>query len=347
MLNMGIIGAGLVFQNAHMKAYESRSDVRVCGVADPVEAYRQQAGARLRCDAQFEDYRHVLDNPEIQAVDICLPHHMHEEAVLAAFDAGKDVLLEKPIACALDAADRMIAAAQRKGRRFYVALNQRFYPAHRMVKELVDSGQYGPPFFAVAHVFGNELPRMREPDNWKGTWDRAGGGALADSGTHVVDLLLWWFGRPKRVGCHWGRYAVEAPNKADDNAAVTLEYEHMLAQIAVSYSTVSDPWRESKWIYLRDASLHLHFDPDKPILIGRDGQPPQAMASETLSSWWDGSVAAGIHHWLDCFQGKATPLFGPEAARDTLEVITLAYRAAAEERSITLDPCAGQETLSA
>ena len=153
MLRVGVIGAGLVFQNAHGQAYERRDDVRVVCVADPNEAYRTQVGARLGCATLYDDYRRVLDHAAVDAVDICLPHYLHEEAVLAAFDAGKHVLLEKPIACTLESADRMIAAAARHGLQFHVALNQRFYPAHQRTKSMLESGAHGRPFFAVAHVF--------------------------------------------------------------------------------------------------------------------------------------------------------------------------------------------------
>lgn len=334
MLNVGIIGAGLVFQGAHLRAYLEREDTAITAIADPMAAYRDAVGKSFPEAARYDDYHRLLERPEVQAVDICLPHFLHEEAVLAAFEAGKDVILEKPIAVTVAQADRMIAAAARANRQFHVALNQRFYPAHRRVKEAMETGEFGRPFFAAAHVFGNEFPRMNDPENWKGTWEGSGGGALADSGTHVIDLLLWWFGRPKSVSCHWGRFVVEAENKADDNAIVTLEYDHMLAEVVVSYSVLSDPWRESKWIYCTEASVQMHFDPEQPLLVAKAGQPPQSLPVAAMPQWWNESVCAGVHHWLDCIQGKATPLFGPESARDVLEIIALAYHAAEEKKTV-------------
>jgi predicted dehydrogenase len=337
MLNVGIIGAGLVVQGAHVKAFEARGDARVTAIADPSEEYRSVVGRRLNCSKLHADYQRVLDDPDIQALDVCLPHFMHEKVVLEALDAGKDILLEKPIALTLDQADRMIAAAKAKKRKFFCALNQRFYPAHAKIKEIVESGEYGAPFLALCQLVGDELDRMNAPNNWKGTWDRAGGGALIDTGTHIIDLLLWWFGRPKTVSCQWGRFIVDAPNKADDNVAVTLGYESMLVQLCVSYSCRTDPWRETKQIYFPEASLHVTMDPDKPLFIGRNREPLSPIQTPEMKSWWDGSVGAGINHWLDCFLGKASPAYGPEAARDALEAILLAYRSAKEGRVISFD----------
>ncbi len=336
MLNIGIIGAGAVVQGAHVKAFEERGDVKVAAIADPSEAYREAVGARLGCARLYDDYRKVLDDPEVQALDVCLPHYLHEQVVLDAFAAGKHVLLEKPIAMTVEQADRMIEAARAARLQFYCALNQRFYPAHRRLKTIVDSGEYGKPFLALCQLVGDELDRMNQPANWKGTWDRAGGGALIDTGTHIVDLVVWWFGRPKTVSCQWGRFVVQPENKADDNVAVTFGYDGMLVQLCVCYSCRTDAWRETKQVYFPDASIHITMDADVPILVGQDRQPLVPVEVESMRSWWDGSVTAGIHHWLDCFLGKVRPAYGPEAARDTLEVILAAYRSAREQRTIVL-----------
>ena len=337
MLNVGIIGAGAVVEGAHVKAYQGRDDVAVAAIADPVAANREKIGEALGCKRLFDDYRRVLDEPEVEVVDVCLPHFLHERVVLEALDAGKDVLLEKPISMTLEEADRMIDAAQAGGRQFYVALNQRFYPPHRKLKEIIDSGQYGRPFLALAQLVGDELARMNDPDSWKGSWDKGAGGALIDTGTHIIDLVLWWFGRPRAVSCQWGRFVVEADNKADDNIAVTLKYDAMLADVVVSYSCKTDPWRETKQVYFPDASIHITMAPEDPILLGKDRAPLVPLDIEPMPSWWDGSVVAGVNHFLDCFVGKAEPDYGPEAAREALEVILLAYRAAEEGRTLKLD----------
>ncbi len=336
MLRIGIIGAGAVVQGAHVKAFLGRTDVAVSGIADPCEAFRSRVGAALGCDRLHGDYRSLLEDRSIDALDICLPHFMHEAVVLDAFSAGKDVILEKPIALDLGQADRMIAAAAKAGRKFYVALNERFWPAHRKLKEMIEDGGLGKPFLATAQLIGDELRRMNDPESWKGDWAKAGGGALIDTGTHIVDLMLWWFGRPRTVSCQWGRFVVEAPGKADDNVVVTLGYDGMLANIVVSYACASDPWREDKQVYFRDASAHVTMDCDAPLRLCRGKEAMRPVETEAMASWWEGSVAAGVNHFLDCLQGKDRPAYGPEASRDTLEVILLAYRAAGEGRTLPL-----------
>ncbi|MDQ1256946.1 MAG: hypothetical protein QG656_1546 [Candidatus Hydrogenedentes bacterium] len=336
MLKLGLIGAGAIMQWGHSPGLVNKKDVEVAAIADPSEANRTQIGERLGCANLFADYRAVLDDPAIQAVDICLPHHLHEAATLAAFDAGKDVLIEKPIALTLDEADRMIAAAKEKNRKFFVSLNQRFEPCHRKFKEILDSGQYGKPFLGLMPVIGDEFARMNVKDSWKGRWDQAGGGALGDTGTHMFYLILWWFGRPKTVSCQWGRFMVEHDCKADDNAIVTLGYDGMLINIAITYTALSDPWTERKQFYFPGHSVHITMDPAQPIFHGAGKQSLEPIPMPPMPAGWAGNVAASVSHFLDCIQGKAEPEFGPEAARETLEMILLAYKAAEEGRTLAV-----------
>jgi predicted dehydrogenase len=233
----------------------------------------------------------------------------------------------------------MIAASKDTGCRFYVNLNQRFFPAHRALKRAVTDGTYGAPFLALAHLIGDEYAGMCNPEHWKGTWDKAGGGTLIDTGTHIVDLMLWWFGAPRRVSCQWGRLQVGARNKADDNVVVTLGYDHMLADIVVSYTVRTDLWREDKAVYFPEASLHLKMESETPLCIGRERQPPAPVSGvEAMPNWWPGTERASVNHFLDCLQGKAEPEFGPEAGREALALILTAYQAARENRTLCFDP---------
>lgn len=334
MLNVGVIGAGSVMRNAHAGAYENRDDVKVAAIADPVAVLREELGARLGCDAYHDDYHELLARDDVDAVDICLPHYLHEAAVLAALDAGKHVILDKPIAMTTAQADGMIAKAAEKGLHFYVTLNQRFHPPHAKMKEICDAE--GKPFLAIIHVLGDEFASMNDPNHWKGSQEKAGGGTLIDTGTHIFDLSRWWFGRPKTISCQGGRLLVEPENKAEDNVIVTLGYDHMLVNLLVTYTACSDPWTEDKAIYFPNASYHVSFDPGNALRKVTGKGAGELVPVDAPEMWWPESLAACVGHFLDCIQGKAEPLYGPEAARETLELIEYAYTAMKEGRTVTV-----------
>jgi predicted dehydrogenase len=247
--------------------------------------------------------------------------------------AGKHVITEKPISNTLDEADAMIAAAERAGRRFYVALNERFLPVHGHVRRLLDEGVIGPPILATLTIAGSELDRMQQPGHWKGTFGRAGGGALADSGTHLVDLAHYWFGQPDAVLCSWGRYVVGAVNKADDTAALILSYPGMTASLAVTYGAGGQPWTETRHLWGVMGSIHVRVEDERPITVWRQGRPvPQQVPHDP--DWWASSVQLGLAHALDCFAQDQPFAVAPQDARAVLCTIRAAYRSAEQGRRI-------------
>lgn len=332
-VKIGIIGAGLVAR-VHMHAYLANPRAQVVAIADVDPDARSCLAWQGNLERSFADYHELLNVRDLDAVDICLPHYLHHEVVLAALERGIDVICEKPIAMTLAEADEMIASADRAGRQLLIVLNQRFLPFHLRAKELLEAGVIGRPFLAIGRILGSELPRMADPDHWKGTWDRAGGGALADTGTHLIDIFNHLFGPVEAVSAVAKRLVVEAPNKGDDNAAVSLEFKSgVLASLIISYSVTSRPWSEKKDIYGTEGSLHLCNESSAPLQLARDGQlEPIRVAHDP--EWWPYSITRCLNHFIKCLTGDDKPAVTPRDAREALRIALLAYKAWREGRTI-------------
>jgi predicted dehydrogenase len=138
----------------------------------------------------------ILDDPEIDLLDICLPSHMHKEVTLAALARGKHVLVEKPIALSVEDADEMVAAAQKAGRLLMVGQVLRFFPEFALLKDLVQSNQYG-------RLLGAHLKRIISRPNWADdNWfsdPTKTGGAVVDLHIHDADFVQHLFGMPNAV----------------------------------------------------------------------------------------------------------------------------------------------------
>ena len=143
--------------------------------------------------AAYGAYAAALRHPGVRGAVICTPHDRHLADVLAALEAGRHVLVEKPIACTLDDADQMIAAAVGAGRVLMVAENFRFMPGFRAVRRVIEEGRLGAlrELHLVARGF-------RHRTGWRST-PGAGGGALIDGGIHYVHALRWWGGEVRRM----------------------------------------------------------------------------------------------------------------------------------------------------
>jgi len=333
-LHLGLVGGGLVGR-VHAEAILTHPDVDRLSVADSDAASLEGVTRDFPVHRAETDYRALLDDPTIDVIDVCLPHDLHHPVVLESFAAGKDVIADKPIANTLSEADEMLAAADLARRRFYVALNQRFIPAHQRVRQLLAEGAIGVPSLATLVVAGDERPRMAIPGHWKGSWGRAGGGALADSGTHVIDLALDWFGQPTAVSCYLARHVIEAPDKADDTAAVILEYPALTVSLVVAYASGGQPWTETRSVWGESGAVHVRLEAAEPLELWQAGERmPQSVDHDP--AWWAWSVRRGLSHALAAIAHDRPFTVQPEAARATLRIIRAAYEAGGEGRRIVL-----------
>ena len=336
-LNVALLGGGMV-SRAHLETLLEHPAIASVSLAESNPERLDQLRNRYPLRLAEKDYHTLITDPTIDLVDICLPHDLHYPVVMEAFASGKHVLLEKPISNTLAEADAMLAAADRSGKRFYVALNERFLPVHRRVKELLEQGAIGQPLLASLVIAGSELERMQQPDHWKGSLDRAGGGALADSGTHAIDLVLDWFGLPQAVQCTLGKFVVQPANKADDTACLTMIYADKIVNILVIYAAAGQPWSERRYIWGEAGSIHVQVEADDPLQVWQSGQLiPQRISDHNASEWWVSSVRRGIQVALDCLQSDLPFPVSPAEARRTLLVVRAAYCSARLQRQVSLE----------
>lgn len=329
-LHIGLIGAGSV-SYPHLRAFSGNSLVEHVTVADQDSRALKRLSARHRVEDAVQDYRRLLEDPTINVIDICLPHHLHHRVTLEAFEAGKDVLTEKPIALTLAQADEMMAGAESAGLRFYVSLNQLFLPAVQRADRLLAMSKIGKPFMAMITIVGQD-ERMRDPASWKGSWERAGGGVLIDTGMHPLYLLEHFFGPPVAVTAEAARLVVAAENKADDTALLIFEYaNHVLASVAMTYAAYGDVWREERHIYGTEGSLHIRDDLSAPLSLVRGGRE-QRITVRPLGPPWQLSIQRSLDHFLDCYVNEREFQVAPTQARSALRTALAAYESAREGR---------------
>jgi predicted dehydrogenase len=188
-VRIGIIGGGSIAR-AHLDGYLQAPDaVAVTAIAD-IDADHARAHAARVGDARvFLDYREMLASSLVEAVDICLPHHLHADAIVAAAEAGKDVLCEKPLCLTVEEAHAVQSAVSRAGITLMCAHNQLFLPPVAAARKLLQEGILGTVYQArTTDAFYNHLdPRTM---GWRAHRSTAGGGELIDTGYHPTYLLL-------------------------------------------------------------------------------------------------------------------------------------------------------------
>jgi predicted dehydrogenase len=172
----------------------------------------------------YGDWRALVADAELDAVYIATPVHLHAEQTIAAAEAGKHVLCEKPLAMSALECDRMLAACRANRVKLGVAYYRRFYPAVMRVKAIIESGEIGAPVFAQMNAFEYFDPPPDHPRAWLLQPSSAGGGPMMDFGCHRIEVLVNLFGSQVRHAVAvTANVAFDRP--VEDTAAVLLQFE--------------------------------------------------------------------------------------------------------------------------
>lgn len=195
-VRIGIIGSGSIAGFIHIPGFQRCPDVEVAVACDASLEVAEATARAFGIPATTTDYREVLARPDIDAVVIATPNHLHRSISLEALAASKHVLCEKPLGMNAAECREMVEAARRSGRVHVVSFVYRFVPAMRYLKYLVDSGAFG----EIRHFRALYLQRV--PDVWLG-WRsqkcQAGSGALGDIGSHLIDFARYLVGEISAV----------------------------------------------------------------------------------------------------------------------------------------------------
>ena len=273
--------------------------------------------------AAYGSYDEALRHEGTRGAIICTPHDRHVADVLAAIAAGHHVLVEKPIACTLDEADRMIAASARAGRVLMVAENFRFMPGFRAVRRLIDDGALGAlrELHLVARGF-------RHRTGWRCA-PGAGGGALIDGGIHYVHALRWWGGEVRRV------FALRPPQTLDmvgeDSVDLLAELEGgAVGVLANSLAARGVP--RFQWSSVTGTGGTCFVDNRGRFVVvrGEAGLRVRVFRRDVR-----GHTAMLKAFDLAMTNGRADEMDGHAGRRD-LAVVLAAYRSIAERRPVDL-----------
>lgn len=265
-VHWAVVGVGDIVRKRAGAAILQQPDstLHTCVEIDP-EARKEQLDA-LAPKRVHTDLEPALDDTEVDAVYIATPVHLHASQAIAALRAGKDVLVEKPMALNVEDATKMCRVARETGRRLAVAYFRRFWPRFQLVKDMLQNGQFGQ--VVLVRVASHTWYPGR-PGGWREDPRLSGGGVLSDVGCHKFDLLAWWFGLPERlvadVRTLTQRYA------AEDSATMLMTLSGG-AQFTGSFHWNSKTWTDEIHVVGTEAKVTLHpCDGEEAIVtVGRD-----------------------------------------------------------------------------
>ena len=188
-LRVGVIGCGRisVMHLTSLSVIEAVELVACCDVIkERAEAAAEEYGGRA-----YVSYEEMIEAEDLDAVHICLPHYLHSKVACYALERGVNVLTEKPMDVDLASAEAAVKTAKEKGLLFGVIFQCRYNNSAKLVKEALDSGRLGKILSACSVLTWARPDSYYAESDWKGTWDKEGGGVVIDQAIHSIDLVNW------------------------------------------------------------------------------------------------------------------------------------------------------------
>ena len=345
-IGIGIVGCGMI-ANFHAKAIADAEGAQLVACVDRNPDLASAFGEKYDCRA-YSTLEAMLADPDVKAVSICTPSGAHLEPSLAAAEAGKHVIVEKPLEITTERCDQIIEACKKADVRLTVTFQSRFHESSKLMKRAVEEGRFGKITMGDAYVKWYRSQEYYDSGAWRGTWALDGGGALMNQAIHSVDLLVWLMGPVEEISAMTATMTherIEVEDVAVANLkfksgalgvieATTTSYPGALKRIEISGSEGSAVLEEEDikdWQFAKET-------PD-------DEQIRQNMAGQTESGGGASDPSAIDHHghtmvfdeFISCIIENRPSLLSGEEGRRSVEVIRAIYESAEKGQKVKLD----------
>lgn len=190
MLRVGIVGCGNIF-TMHATSADHLENAKIVGVCDIKKDRADRAAKKYNCKAYY-DYKELIDKENIDVVHVCIPHYLHPVVSKYAIKAGVNILCEKPMSIKYEDAVENVELAEKNGVKYGIIFQCRYNDASKLVKEKLDDGTLGKVISARVVLTWCKPDEYYSLSDWKGTWEKEGGGVLIDQAIHSIDLANWF-----------------------------------------------------------------------------------------------------------------------------------------------------------
>jgi predicted dehydrogenase len=192
-IKIGVIGLGGVAQLVHLPNLNKLPNAEISAVAETNRNRLQTISDKFKIDKRYTNYKDLLEKNEIDAVIIATPTSTHKDIAIDCLQAGKDVLVEKPLARTYQEAKQVYDVAKKTKRKLMVGMNLRYRPDTMLLRSMLTANEIGDPFYVKC----GWIRQQSSSEKWFTKKEESGGGVIIDLGIHLLDLVLWLLGYPE------------------------------------------------------------------------------------------------------------------------------------------------------
>ncbi len=317
-LKVAVIGTGGI-SASHLNGYEKNPNVEIYALCDLKEERVKRAAERYGVTRVYTDMHEMLKLSEIDAVSVCTWNSAHAECTIAALNAGKHVLCEKPMAMNAEEAQKMKEAAEKNGKLLMIGFVRRYGNDCDIMKDFIDKGYFGEIYYTKATY----LRRKGNPGGWFGNKEFSGGGPLIDLGVHVIDLTRYLCGNPQPVSVFGATFTKLKDRKniktsagylsaeksdndicnVEDLATAMIRYDNgCVLSIEASFS-LNIKKDEGKLEFF-GTKAGAKLDPELEIYSEMNDYMTDIQLAAPTALSFDGLFEREINHFVDCIQNN-------------------------------------------
>ncbi len=352
MLNIGFIGAGKI-ADLHAPGYLGNSDARIYAVADNGDGVAEARATEWGADKAYTDYRTMLDDPAVDAVEVLTPHSLHAQMVVDALDAGKHVSLQKPMAVTLAECDAIVNAGSKSDKLLRVFENFAYYEPMVRAKKMLQDGVIGTPVsMRMKTINGHRKYGWHIPDEaiaWRFD-DAVGGGgkAILDYGYHIFAMGRWFLGEPEQVFA-WIR-TTYTPERYENDSPLIVSWSYEGGtrhgsweqhggddMVVRSDYYPGDEWFElsgtSGIIWVNRCTAKMLYD-TPPLTVYADGEM-QRFGEDEINADWGDSFKRCTEEFIRCIIEGGQPNMTAADSRETYKFARASQLSARENRPVS------------
>lgn len=335
-LGFAIVGCGNIVAN-HISGILGTPEAELICVVDIVEE-KAKALAEKHKVKYYTNIKDMLKDKAVDVVSICLPSGLHMDAAIAAMEAGKHVISEKPLDVTLEKIDKMIASSKKTKKHLSGIFQSRFYPSAINIKKAINDGTLGNLVLGDAYNKWYRSPEYYASAGWRATWDLDGGGALMNQAIHALDLLMFFMGDVAAVTAYCDTLIHKIP--VEDTAIAIVKFKNG-ALGTIEGTTSVNPGEERK--------LEIHGSKGSVILTGYQnvtwkikGEPVKTEGGDVAGGVADPRAVYHGGHMMQfsaftkaILAGEVPPVPAIES-RKSVELILAIYKSSKEKKEIRL-----------
>lgn len=337
---VGVVGCGNI-SPMHLASIKLIPEIELRAVCDIKEDRAKKTAEKYNCK-YYTDYKEMIEKEKLDVVHICTPHYLHPIIAMYAASKKVNVITEKPMSIKLEDADKMIEACRKNNVKLGVIFQNRYNAGSMLIKKNLENGELGKILSAKMTLTWDRSDEYYSSSDWKGTWDKEGGGVIIDQAIHTLDIMRWLIDSP--VDYVDASISNRAHHKVEveDSAEGVIKFKNgvQLAFYAMNYYTYDAPIQvelhcEKGIVKMVADWASIKFNNGIEYIADRDPNF-QIDYGDGVKDYWGVNHYKEIERYYEALSEGKEPFINGEEARKTQQMICAMYESGKSKHRVIL-----------